>query len=661
MGEVPNFLYNLQLPMTFRFGVFELDPQTGELRKSGLRVRLAPQPFTVLSILASRPGDVVTRDELRTALWGDNTFIEFDQGLNTCIRQIRAVLGDDADVPRYVETLPRRGYRLIVPVDTIGGEPAPPPAIAAPPTPAASDPPAPVAARAWSWKSAAAIIVLAGAIAAAIGIPSFRVDPERPANKGPVTIAVLPLANLSKDVNQDVLADGVTEALIHDLAQIRAMRVISRTSVMRFKDTTQPLHEIARQLGADLILEGSFQQSGDRVRLTLQLVEAATDYHRFSRSFDTTADQLFDTQREVARHIATEVTAEITPGERARLNATRTVNPDAYRSYLIGRHFWNRRGLENLRSAETHFKRAVEIDPRFAMGHAALAETYVLLGDGEYAGMPPREASKLTHEEAGRALALDPSLGDAHAAQGLARFQFDWDWETAEQDFKKALALSPHSATAWSWYGWLQVSRGRFDAAIDAFERAQVIDPLSLTAQASAGDAYYFAGRYDEAMARYEATLKMDSAYIGALVAKGRVLETLGKYQEALAHYEDVLKARFELRIFMAAARAQAALGDMTGATARLAELKRGATTAEMPALFRAYEAFIIDDYDAAFTALNDAVEERSSSLIYLIVGPALDSFRDDPRLLAVIKRINPELATIKRVRRPGLTARPRV
>jgi TolB-like protein/DNA-binding winged helix-turn-helix (wHTH) protein/Tfp pilus assembly protein PilF len=628
-----------------KFGTFELDPQTGELRKGGLRVRLAPQPFTVLSMLARRSGEVVTREELRAALWGDNTFIEFDQGLNTCIRQIRAALGDNADVPRFIETLPRRGYRFVAPVESTGVPPAPPPARnEAEQAPSAAPP------SMFGWRSIAAITVLVVAIGAMLGWPAMRSAPEAPANRSAITVAVLPLSNLSKDVSQDFLADGVTEALIHDLAQVRSIRVISRTSVMRFKDTKTPLREIAGQLGASLILEGSYQQSADRVRVTLQLVEAATDHHVFSRTFETTTARLFDTQREIARQVANEVATELLPDERERLNARRLVNPEAYREYLLGRHFWNRRGRDNLRTAETHFKRAIEIDPLFAQGHAALAETYVLLGDSPIADMPQPEASRLTHAFARRALELDPALGEAYAAMGLARLQFDWDWEASERDFKRALELSPNWAMGWSWYGWVLLARGRFDEAINAYERARLIDPLSLTAVASSGDAYYFARRYDEAMDRYEETLKMDPGYIGAIVAKGRTLETLGRNKEAYEFYQNFLKTDFEPRIYIASIRLQADyLGDMAGAKVRLAEIRKGQKPSVMPVLFRVSEAFITNDYDAGFKALNDAIDERAISVVFLVIGPALDDFWGDPRLTAVIRRINPELEEIKR------------
>jgi TolB-like protein/Tfp pilus assembly protein PilF len=583
----------------------------------------------------------VTREELRTALWGENTFIEFDQGLNTCVRQIRTVLGDNADAPRFIETLPRRGYRLIVPVDRVVTPATPPPA--AHPEPAAvPEHPTP-----WLRAGVAATAALAVVAGALIGIPWAASDPQPAPGNRSVTVAVLPLTNISKDPEQDYLADGVTEALIHDLAQIRALRVISRTSVMRFKNTTQPLGNIAQQLGAGLVVEGSFQQSGDRVRLTLQLIDAATDQHLFSRAFETTADRLFDTQRQIARQLAEEVTTELMPGERRRLAAQRSVAPEAYRNYLMGRHFWNLRGRDNLRIAEGHFKRAVEIDPSFAQGYAALAETYVLLGDEMYAGMPMKEGSTLTHEYASRALALDPGQGEALAARAMARTQFDWDWDAAEQDFKAALELSPQSATVHAWYGWLLVARGRFDEAIDTFERASLLDPLSLSSVASTGDAYMFAGRLDEAMARYDAALKLDPDYLGAHFARASVMQLRGQYKDALAVYEQILATGFNGRAWFAATSAMAELGDMAGARARLAQMKKSGPPPRP--MTRASTAFILNDYDAAFAALNEAADERSNGLLFLVSGPTLNGFKNDPRFIALVTRVNPELLTIDR------------
>ena len=635
--------------MTLRFGVFELDPQSGELRKSGLRVRLAPQPFTVLSILASRPGEVVTRDELRTALWGDNTFIEFDQGLNTCIRQIRTVLGDDADVPRFVETLPRRGYRFLAPVESIGQQPRPAPA---PPPELLDEPVTPATSRPrWPWMTpVAAVAVMAIIGAATIGIPRLQNPRQATSNGSPRTIAVLPLANLSKEKGDDVLADGVTEALIHDLAQVQSLRVISRTSVMRFKQADQPLREIAKQLGADLVIEGSFQEDGDRVRITLQLVEAATDLHRFSRTFETKSDKLFDTERMIARQVADAVATTLTPTERERLTVNRSVDPEAYREYLLGRHFWNRRGLDNLRTAETHFTRAVQIDPSFARGYAALAETYVLLGDTENNGLPPAQAAKLTHEAAARALQIDPSLAEAYAAEALALLMFDWNWTASEQQFKKALELGPQSTTTWSWYGRMLVARGRFDEAIDAYERARLIDPLSLAALTSTGTAYWFARRFDEALERVDAALQMDPSFVEAVVTKGRVLQTLGKFAEAGELYGEFLKTGRDARMELYVVACQANTGDMEGARAKFIEMRKGRASSEMPAMFRMLEAFSLNNYDDGFKALDAAVDEHTFAIVTFLAGPSLDAFSDDRRLKALVQRVNPELQAIRRL-----------
>jgi tetratricopeptide (TPR) repeat protein len=383
------------------------------------------------------------------------------------------------------------------------------------------------------------------------------------------------------------------------------------------------------------------------VRLTLQLIDAATDQHMLSRTFETTSDRLFDTQREISRQLAEEVATKILPGERRRLAAQRSVAPEAYRAYLLGRHFWNLRGRDNLRTAEGHFKRAVEIDPSFARGYAALAETYVLLGDESYAGMPTEEGSALTHQFAARALALDPGLGEALAARGMARTQFDWDWDAAEQDFKTALELSPQSATAHAWYAWLLIARGRFDEAIEEFERASLLDPLSLSSVASTGDAYFFAGRVDEALARYDAALKLEPDYLGALFARASVMEYRGQYQDAMAIYEQILAKGFNGRAWMAQTSAMAELGDMAGARARLDEMRKSG--APLSPMARALVAFIVNDYDAAFAALNEAADARSNGLLFMLSGPQLNGFKNDPRFIALVKRVNPELLTVAR------------
>ena len=611
-------------------------------------MRLAPQPLKVLAVLASRAGELVTRDELKAQLWGDNTFIEFDQGLNTCIRQIRTVLGDDADVPRFIETLPRRGYRMLVAVEHLDGDPVQPTAAATPPIAPSERHSAPASTHGWlRWSAAAASLLIGVAVIVSLaGWPSRTIEP--PPRPTVPTLAVLPLTNLSNDPAHDYLADGITESLIHDLAQIRALRVVSRTSVMRYRKTALPIATIASELGATLIVEGSIQPSADRARVTIQLIDAMSDRHLFSRTFDTTADRLFDTQREIARQVAREVSVQITPAERERLEATRHVDAAAYRNYLLGRHFWNRRTLEALRTALSHFKAALDIDPRFADAHAAVAQTYVLLGDEEYSGMPTNEASRLTHDAAAKALSLDPTLAAAHAARALARFQFDWDWPGAEQEFQRALALDPNSATTHGWYGWYLLSQARFDEAIAEMRRAREFDPLSLTSASSLGDFYYFAGRNQDALAAYDAALALDPNYAGALIWRGRVLEALGRHNEALAQYERVLASTFDLRADVGATRVMAALGDLSGARARVAATRqRGAF---LPSTARAYQHFALGEIDLAFSALQQAVDERSSSLLYLLVSPIVDNIRPDARFVALIRRVNPALEHARRI-----------
>jgi DNA-binding SARP family transcriptional activator/TolB-like protein/Tfp pilus assembly protein PilF len=489
----------------------------------------------------------------------------------------------------------------------------------------------------------AAALILTGSVVALVLLASRRV-PAAP--RDGVVIAVLPMANLSADPANEYLADGVTEALIHDLAQIRALRVISRTSVMRYKQTTKPLGTIARELGADLVLEGSVQASDTRMRITLQLIDAASDQHLFSRTFETTADRLFDTGREIARQIASEVSVQITPAEDSRLSVARKVHPEAYRNYLLGRHFWNRRTVATLRTAAEHFHRAVELDPTFALGFAALAETYVLLGDEEFAGMPPREALALTHEYAGRAITLDPNVAEAYSARALARQNFEWDWHAAEADYREALRLNPGSATAQSWYGWLQIARGRADQAIDSFERARELDPLSLVVVSSCAEAYYFARRFDEALARYDAALQLDPNYPGAHVGRARVLGVLGRHQEALAEYEWALRAGFDVRQAMGAAGMMAQLGDKAGAMKRLEEIR--ARKMYLPSALQAQLHFSFGEFDAALAALERAVDERSSTMPMLLVSPGADALWEVPRFVALARRVNPELAAAR-------------
>ena len=531
------------VPRRLRFGVFEFDARAGELRKAGDRLRIAGQPLRVLERLLARAPDVVTRDELRQELWPADTFVDFEHNLNSAVKRLRAALGDSAEAPRFIETLPRRGYRFLAPV-TIAAPPAPPDRGQAGPGPE-SDPtrtgvgPGSDAGRTGSgaasdprttrprWPMAAAL----GAIIAAglVGWPVFRGgDGGRIAS-----MAVLPFENLSGDASQDYFADGMTEALIASLAQIKPLKVISRTSVMRYRGVARRLPEIAQELAVDAIVEGSVVRDGDRVRITAQLIHAASDRHLWSATYDRHLRDVLALQGEVAREIARQVRVTLSPPEQARLARADAVDPAAFEAYLKARYFWNQRTPEGLDHAIGYFNEALSHDPRYAAARAGLADAFNLVP--RYGGGSTRELLLTAKEHALAALEIDPDLAEAHVSLAYVQHSLDWNWAGSEASFRRSIELRPGYATAHHWYSVFLLSVGRVDEAVDQALRARELDPLSQVINLHVGWAYYLADRPDEALVAVERALHLNPDYANAYRLRGWVHLRQGRHARALA------------------------------------------------------------------------------------------------------------------------------
>ena len=425
-----------------RFDNFELDVRTGELRKHGVRLRLQGQPLQVLAALLKSAGDVVTREELRAEIWTTDTFVDFDHSLHNAIARLREVLGDSAERPRYIETLPRRGYRFIAPVDAgdlpvASGD-------------ADSAPPAVLPGHLRLTKSHALLLTTAFAVLViSIALWLARTG-SAAASAAPRlnSIAVLPLDNLSGDPSQEFFADGMTDQLITDLAKVGSLRVISRTSVLQYKGTKKGLPEIARELHVDAIVEGSVIRSGRRVRVTAQLLQAPTDQHLWAETYDRDIGDVLKLQGEVANTIAQQVRAQLTPQQQAQLRLAHAVNPAAYDAYLKGRlYFVNEYTKpDSLINAQRYFEEAIRKDPNFALAYAGLADSYVYLA---FAGaLQKDQAYKSAKEALAKALELDDSIGEAYDTLGLLSSAFDWDWDTADREFNRAIALAPSYSCA---------------------------------------------------------------------------------------------------------------------------------------------------------------------------------------------------------------------
>src|SRR5713101_3735750 len=413
-----------------RFGAFEFDPRARQLRKHGHTIRLHGQPLEILGLLLERPTEVVLREELRARLWPEDTFVDFEHSLNAAVNKLREALDDDANNPRFIETVPRRGYRFIAPVE--GALPASAPDSTNLDAPAANqeaidlgveksaaEVPMPSGARPrrrtlWLVFAACAFLValLVGFDAGGLRQRFFG----RPDPGGIRSIAVLPLENLSHDPEQEYFADGMTEALTTELAQISALKVISRTSVMQYKGTKKSLPQIAKELRVDAVVEGAVQRSGDKVEITVQLIQAPTDRHLLAKSYERDLRDVLALQREIAHAITDEIKAKLTPGERASLASSHPVNPEAYEAYLEGRYFWNKRTENAVRTAAEYFQRAVDKDPTYARAYAGLADAYSVLGSWSLDALPPSEVLPKARAAVTKALQLDDSIAEAHTA-----------------------------------------------------------------------------------------------------------------------------------------------------------------------------------------------------------------------------------------------------
>lgn len=519
------------LGQILRFGVFEMNLETHQLRKAGTLIRLQLQPFKVLSVLAARNGKIVSREELRHELWGDETFVNFEQGLNYCIRQIRAVLGDEAQTPRYIETLPRQGYRFIVPL-TESLNDGRPVAISE-----GSHEPSKFlrsrSARSTLWRRIAFGTAIAFAVAGLTWGVARRVGGSaRPPIR---SIAVLPLENLSNDPQQEFFVEGMTDELITTLAKINELRVTSRTSVMRYRNSRKPVSQIAKELGVDALLEGTVLRSGTKVRISAQLIHGATDRHLWAETYERDLSDILALQTEVAHDISSEIKAKLTEAEQTRLAKTYPVNTEAYDLYLKGRFHWNDRNKPGIMKAAEYFKQSIQKDPNYAPAFAGLADCYGLMA--EYGVLPHADGFTLAKSTAKQALKLDNSLSEGHASLAFALWN-ERDWPNAEREFQRAIELGPAYATAHHWYSNFLAESNRPELALVEIKRAQELDPLSDIVGTAVGSRLFYARRYDEAIQQYRKILELDPNYAQTRSFLRQAFEEGRAFPEAIAEYQ---------------------------------------------------------------------------------------------------------------------------
>jgi TolB-like protein/DNA-binding winged helix-turn-helix (wHTH) protein/tetratricopeptide (TPR) repeat protein len=636
MDPLPN-------PSVVRFGTYEISFQSGEVRKSGMRIRIQQQPLRVLEILLKHPGEVVTREQLRSQVWPAESFGDFDQAVNIAIGKLRSALGDSAENPQFIETIPKRGYRFIAEVTVVDGEGRIRPvhsSIDLPTTERADKPGtdgltiAPSARTHRSW--ARWVILGVAAIVALAAIEAWQFRSRRAAPSGIRSLAVLPLNNFSGDPSQDYFADGMTDQLITDLAQISALRVISRTSAMVYRGSHKPLPEIARELHVDAVVEGAVQRSGDRVRITAQLIEASSDKHLWAETYEDNVRDTLMLQKRVASNIAEHIRIKLTPQEQASLKKTRVVDPAAYEFYLKGRYFWNKRTADGLKAAVDYFNQALEKDPKYAQAYTGLADSYALLGDWEYGVLSPSEAYPKAKAAAIKAIDADDTLGEAHTSLAFSLDAFDWDWESAETEYKRAIELNPGYATAHQWYSWHLSEMGRSDEAIAEMRKAETIDPLSLIISAEMAEILLVAHRNDEAIEQSRKAIALDANFAIAHLELGLALMQKQNYAEAIEELQKAITLSGNSTTCTSnLAYAYAVSGKKSEASILLKDLKNRSRQ-NAPAIALVHVG--LGETDQAMIWLEKAYAEHFNPSILL--RPTFDPLRPDAHFQNLMQRI---------------------
>lgn len=574
-------------PQPIRFGLFDVNLKTGELRKSGIRIHLQDQPFAVLAMLLEHPGEIVTRDELRQRLW-TNEFVEFEQGLSRAINKLRTALGDVAENPRFIETLPKRGYRFIGPVHGIG--------------------------------------VRDGA--------NGRGEAR--------SLAILPLVNVAAAAQIDYLCEGITETLIYSAAQLADLRVMARSTVFRYKNTETDPQSVGKELHVDAVFTGRVRQSGDLLILNVELIDVEDGSMLWGEQYRRRFSDIFAVQEEIATEIFSKLRVKLTRDEQERVKRRQTSDPDAYAHYLQGRYYWNKRTLEGFKAAIGHFEQAIERDPDYALGYAGIADYYTILSIFPYSFLPPAEAMPRAKAAALRALEIDPGLAEAHASLGMINFGFEWNYAEAEKHFRLAIDLKPGYVTAHQWFSLFLAAMSRFEEAGAEARRALEIDPRSAISSSLASVWRYFGRDYDRTLEELRKSALIEATSFIPHLFLGYVFSAVDDYEQAIESFQTACKVSGEnLTALARLGYAYGCCGKISQASALLTRLREESKRRYIPAHHFAFLYLGMDDTDAFFAAMEKAWQERSDYLPYLNVDPPFDRVRDDPRFQDLLRRLN--------------------
>ncbi|HLK06142.1 MAG TPA: winged helix-turn-helix domain-containing protein [Candidatus Acidoferrum sp.] len=629
----------------YRFGVFELNAAAHELRKHGLRVRLSGQPFALLLMLLESPGQIVSREEMRVRLWSTDTIVDFEHSLNSAIKKLRATLGDSPENSRYVETVPKVGYRFVAPVEVIVKE-DPPATIAHSNLSAARSAPAAGSSQSQTRPSAlrriwAVGVCLLAVIIVAIAVWKWpRTKPAVPSGDGRVMIAVLPFDNLTGDASQDYFSDGLTEEMIEQLGRVNPQRlgVIARTSVARYKREGADLDRIQRELGVQYVLEGTVRRDTERVRVTAQLIRVKDQSHVWSREYDRTLDKLLVLQGEIAQQLAKELSLNFAP--RALPKIDESLSPENYQAYdlyLKGRYFWNKRSTQGFERALECFQQSIQKDPGYARAYAGLADTYALISS--YYIKPADGVKTQARAAARKAVELDDTLPEGHTSLALIAQNFDWDWTTAEKEYKRAIELDPNYATAHHWYAEELSLTGRAGESIAEIEFAKKLDPLSVIIATDRGVFLFYARQYDQAIEQFKTVLDMQPEF-----PRGHMIENVYSqkqmYAEALADSQEWQKQadnafRVAMRSYI-----YGRMNNRAKASDELSNLRRNYGNHAAVGYLESFAYVGLNDGPNAIACLERAYADHSISTS-VAVDPIFDPLRSDPRFQAILDKMH--------------------
>jgi TolB-like protein/DNA-binding winged helix-turn-helix (wHTH) protein/Tfp pilus assembly protein PilF len=627
------------LQRSTRFGEdLELDLRPRRLRRGSHVLKLERIPLELLILFLERPGQIITRDEIVARIWGKDVFLDAENSIRGAIRKIRQVLKDDPEQPRFIQTITGQGYRFIAPVAAPQVEDL---AASVPSPKAARDPQGNLPKnyrgrgrpfRRWLLPVGFALLVLVS-IYVALRWHSGNVAPKIR------SIAVLPLKNLSGDPSQDYLADGMTEELIGRLAVIRNLRVISRTSVMHFKETKLLIPEIARQLGVEAIVEGSVIRDGSRIRVHAQLIRGATDEHIWAEEYQREYKDVFALEDNFTRSIAQQIEARLEVRQAGR-SAAHQVDSATYEDYLIGRYYFNQRTPDAVNKSIAHFEQAIARDPKFALAYSGLADDYALLG---YRGAYPSKAALSQAKTAAlKAIELDPNLAEPHTSLAFIAETYEWDWASSEREYKRALEVSPNDARAHHFYAGYLTYVGRFDEGITEERRARDLDPLSLPVNNALAGRLLAAGRSQEALDQTRVTLDLDQNFAPAHQTLAWLDLKSGKSEEAVQEFRRALQLSASNDIYLRSdlAFACAVTGKRREAEKALTDFKSLHSQGLAPAGSIGIVYGALGQTDEAFAWLEKAYQERDPELTYIKVGRRFDPLRNDPRLQQLAHRM---------------------